>query len=111
MKQHLAPVKILFVNVWAHAIHCHALFFTMVLVEPIHFDAGDSVTEGYRPDLLQDVSDQRDHMHESGTHFSLDSINPEQCGTLDTIDGKPMEFEWNISKNSPHCSSATKSNS
>ena len=29
----------------------------------------------------------------------------------DTIDGEPMEFEWNISQDSPHCSSATKSKS
>ena len=28
-----------------------------------------------------------------------------------TIDGEPMEFEWNISQDSPHCSSATKSKS
>ena len=28
---------------------------------------------------------------------------------LDTIDGEPMEFVWNISQDSPHCSSATKS--
>ena len=31
--------------------------------------------------------------------------------TLDTIDGEPMEFEWNISQDSLHCSSATKSKS
>ena len=31
--------------------------------------------------------------------------------TLDTIDGEPMEFEWNIFQDSPHCSSATKSKS
>ena len=31
--------------------------------------------------------------------------------TLDRIDGEPMEFEWNISQDSPHCSSATKSKS
>ena len=30
---------------------------------------------------------------------------------LDTIDGEPMEFEWNISQVSPHCSLATKSKS
>ena len=30
---------------------------------------------------------------------------------LDTIDGEPMEFEWNISQDSPHCSSSTKSKS
>ena len=34
-----------------------------------------------------------------------------QYRTLDTIDGEPMEFEWNISQDSPHCSSATKSKS
>ena len=34
-----------------------------------------------------------------------------QYRTLDTIDGEPMEFEWNISQDSPHCSSSTKSNS
>ena len=34
-----------------------------------------------------------------------------QKRTLDTIDGKPMEFEWNISQDSPHCSSSTKSKS
>ena len=32
-----------------------------------------------------------------------------QYRTLDTIDGEPMEFEWNISQDSPHCSLATKS--
>ena len=31
--------------------------------------------------------------------------------TLDTIDGEPMEFEWNISQDSPHCSSSKKSKS
>ena len=31
--------------------------------------------------------------------------------TLDTIDGEPMEFKWNISQDSPHCSSSTKSES
>ena len=30
---------------------------------------------------------------------------------LDSIDGEPMEFEWNISQDSPHCSSAAKSKS
>ena len=34
-----------------------------------------------------------------------------QYRTLDTIDCEPMEFEWNISQDSPHCSSATKSKS
>ena len=34
-----------------------------------------------------------------------------QYTTLDTIDGKPMEFEWHISQDSPHCSAATKSKS
>ena len=28
-----------------------------------------------------------------------------QYRTLDTIDGEPMEFEWNISQDSPRCSS------
>ena len=28
---------------------------------------------------------------------------------LDRTDGEPMELEWNISQDSPHCSSATKS--
>ena len=32
-----------------------------------------------------------------------------QYRTLDTVDGEPMEFEWNISQDSPHCSSSTKS--
>ena len=31
-----------------------------------------------------------------------------QYRALDTIDGEPMEFEWNISQDSPHCSTATK---
>ena len=31
--------------------------------------------------------------------------------TLDRTDGEPMELEWNISQDSPHCSSATKSKS
>ena len=26
-----------------------------------------------------------------------------QYRALDTIDGEPMEFEWNISQDSPHC--------
>ena len=30
---------------------------------------------------------------------------------VDTMDREPMEFEWNISQDSPHCSSATKSKS
>ena len=34
-----------------------------------------------------------------------------QYRILDTIDGEPMEFERNISQDSPHCSSSTKSNS
>ena len=34
-----------------------------------------------------------------------------QYRALDRIDGEPMEFEWNISQDSPHCSSATKSKS
>ena len=34
-----------------------------------------------------------------------------QYKTLDTNDGEPMEFEWNISQDSPHCSSSTKSTS
>ena len=34
-----------------------------------------------------------------------------QYRTLDTIDGEPMEFEWNMFHDSPHCSSATKSKS
>ena len=31
--------------------------------------------------------------------------------TLDTIDAEPMEWEWNISQGSPHCSSSAKSKS
>ena len=34
-----------------------------------------------------------------------------QYRTLDTIDGEPMEFEWNISQDSQHCSSSKKSKS
>ena len=34
-----------------------------------------------------------------------------QYRALDTIDGEPMEFEWNISQDSPHCSPSTKSKS
>ena len=34
-----------------------------------------------------------------------------QYRTLDTIYGEPMEVEWNIFQDSPHCSSATKSRS
>ena len=32
-----------------------------------------------------------------------------QYRTLNTIDGEPMKFEWNISQDSQHCSSSTKS--
>ena len=31
-----------------------------------------------------------------------------QYRTLDRLDGEPVEFEWNIFQDSPHCSSATK---
>ena len=34
-----------------------------------------------------------------------------QYRTLDTIDREPMEFEWNIFQDSPHCSSSTESKS
>ena len=34
-----------------------------------------------------------------------------QYRTLDTLDGEPMEFEWNIFQDSPHCSSAKNSQS
>ena len=34
-----------------------------------------------------------------------------QYRALDTIDGEPMDFQWNIFQDSPHCSSATKSKS
>ena len=34
-----------------------------------------------------------------------------QYRTLDTIDGEPMEFQWNISQDSLHCSSSKKSKS
>ena len=34
-----------------------------------------------------------------------------QYRTLDTIDGEPMEFEWNMFRGFTHCSSATKSKS
>ena len=34
-----------------------------------------------------------------------------QYRTLDTIDGEPMEFELNISQDSPHCSLSVKSKS
>ena len=39
------------------------------------------------------------------TWFKSSSV----CRALDRIDGEPMEFEWNISQDSPYCSSATKS--
>ena len=34
-----------------------------------------------------------------------------QDRTLDTVDGEPVEFEWNISQDSLHCSSSKKSKS
>ena len=34
-----------------------------------------------------------------------------QYRTVDLIDGEPMEFEWNISQDSSHCSSSKKSKS
>ena len=37
--------------------------------------------------------------------------NSSQYTTLDTIDGEPMELEWKISQDSPHCSSLPKSKS
>ena len=34
------------------------------------------------------------------------SLNSRQYRELDRIDGEPMEFEWKISQDSPHCRSA-----
>ena len=39
------------------------------------------------------------------------SKDSSQYRTLDTIDGEPMEFEWNFSQDSLHCSSSKKSKS
>ena len=36
--------------------------------EPIHIDARDSASEGYRPDLFQDVPDQGHHVLTSRAH-------------------------------------------
>ena len=45
------------------------LFFCPVApAEPVLIGAGDSVSEGYRPDLFQDVPDQSRHMLTSGAH-------------------------------------------
>ena len=49
--------------------------------------------------------------HFLGRQSWLGSRFSSQYRTLDTIDGEPMEFEWNFSQDSPHCSSATKSKS
>ena len=43
----------------------------MASAEPIHIGAGDSASQGYRFDLLQDVADQIRHMRTSGAHVSL----------------------------------------
>ena len=43
-----------------------------------------------------------------GRQVDVGSKCSSQHRALDTIDGEPMEFEWNISQDSPHCSSATK---
>ena len=51
-------------------------------------------------------------MNQNPTEEKLSWIkSSSQYRALDTIDGEPMEFEWNISQDSPHCSSATKSKS
>ena len=49
------------------------LYGPVASAEPIHTGAGDSASDGYQPDLLQDVPDQGHHML---TRWQ-DSINPD----------------------------------
>ena len=44
------------------------LYGPVASAQPIHIGARDSAGEGYQPDLLQDVPDQRNHMLTSGAH-------------------------------------------
>ena len=67
MIQHLAPGKILYLNAVARVI-LPSLFCLVASVQPIHIGAGELASEGYRPDLLQDVPDQGHHMLTSGSH-------------------------------------------
>ena len=43
----------------------------MASTEPIHIGAGYSVSEGYRPDLFQDVPDQGHHMLAGMAHVTV----------------------------------------
>ena len=44
------------------------LYCPVASAEPIHIGAGDSASQGYRFDLLQDVADQGPHMLTRGAH-------------------------------------------
>ena len=55
---------------WAPMRH-HAeplLHCPLASAGPIYIGAGDSASQGYRPDLLQDVAEQVRYMLASGTH-------------------------------------------
>ena len=46
------------------------LYCPVASAEPIHIGAGDSASDGYQPDLIQDVPDQGHHMLTSGAHVA-----------------------------------------
>ena len=50
-------------------------------------------------------------MNENTIKLCMGRQNSQKCRALDRFDGEPMEFEWNISKDSTRCRSATKSKS
>ena len=56
MRYHVVPL-----------LHC-----PVASADPIHFGAGDSASQEYRFDLLQDVADQGHHMLTSGASMSLE---------------------------------------
>ena len=57
-------------NVVAHAIPCRASSLLPCGVSGANlFGAGDSASQGYRLDLLQDIADQGHHMLTNGAHI------------------------------------------
>ena len=71
MMLHLSPKKLLYLNVVARVVtYRTSALCPLASAEPISVGAGESASEGYRPDLLQDVLDQGHHVLISGAHVS-----------------------------------------
>ena len=68
MTQHLAPGRILYMHVVAHAIILPLLFCPIAPAKPVLISTGDSISEKYWTDLFQDVLDHSRHLFTSRTH-------------------------------------------